>query len=193
MIKRFFIITFIFLFILGVGLSFADTIYTYDDRSPFIDYSNRSLTVTSIGYYGTASRLARGYNCMFEFYGNSLSIYAVKYTNSGRARVYIDGDPVGYTVSGVTSSYTPVLAFSTDSLSDGKHYCSIEAWDSTVTNPSGTSVTAYFFLDYIELDHSLDIESIYQGFYLVLLSLILMFLILFNLIQYVLWRLSKRD
>lgn len=194
-LKVFFITLIIFLCSSVLITSAAgDRLYTYDDRSVFIDYSSRSVTITSVGYNGTASRLARANNAMFEFYGTELYIYALTYTSSGRARVYIDGEAVGYTQDGTSTSYRSILAFMKTDLSPGKHECSIEAWDSTVINPStGASVTAYFYLDKIEVTQSLDTEEFFQ-FYLMAASTIFLGLWLIGfVIKFVLWRLYPDD
>ena len=174
-----------------IGSVSAAAIYSYDDRDPCFTYSARTATITSVGYNGTASRIARGNNCMFEFYGTELYIYAVTYTNSGRARIYVDGSPVGYTPSGVSSSYSQILAYSLTGLTEGKHTISIEAWDSTVTNPTGTSVTAYFFLDYIQTNRALDPEPFYQSLIVVILSIIAGLLLVFVVMRFAFWRLRN--
>lgn len=176
---------------LFIGSVSAAAIYIYDDRDPYFTYSARTATITSVGYNGTASRIARGNNCMFDFYGTELYIHAVTYTNSGRARIYVDGSPVGYTPSGVSSSYSQILAYSLTGLTSGKHTVSIEAWDSTVTSPTGTSVTAYFFLDYIETNRSLDPEPFYQSFTVVILCIIAGLLLVFVVMRFAFWRLRN--
>lgn len=193
-LKVFFISLSIFLFSSVLLCSAAgSTLYTYDDRVSYITYTNRTVTITSVGYDGTASRLARANTASFDFVGSTLIIHAVSYTNSGRARIYIDGQAVGYSPAGVTSSYTPLVAYSTTTLSPGKHTCSIEAWDSTVTNPSGTSATAYFFLDYIELDHSLDQEEFFRFYIMAAVTILIGIIIIQFVIKYVLWRLYPDD
>lgn len=190
-----FIIILSCLLVFGCSIVFASspTSFTYDDRAPEISYSARTATITSVGYDGTASRLSRAATAYFTFYGSDLEIHSVTFTSSGRARVYIDGEAIGYTSTGVSASYTPVLSFQVHNLSDGKHTCSIEAWDSTVTNPSGTSVTAYFFLDYIVVSKDLDLIPLYWNYLYILITVALGIQLVTFCIKFALWRLMPDD
>lgn len=170
-------------------LTGAASQFSYDDRSSIFQYSSSSVGTSDVAFSGTYRYITQNNSIVFEFSGDTLDIYNLRYQYGSVAYLYLDGEYYGAKTSNYSSNYVSTLAWSVTGLGSGKHQATIVCSDTYMPSYTSTSSAPRFYFDRIVVSESFD-NNLLPLLQIWLLLVCAGFLAL-NFFSGALWRLSK--